>query len=148
MLSFNNIWKWKIKGKSISDAEIGWCIENNRTSAVKLVCADDFCFNYFVVGNFDSLHREEAIRIFLLTRDLVDEVSDLQCWANTRILNQRSIWIFKWIFVSPLSKNQWATKLLFLTTKCLWCLRSFYPLHRPSASLHSPVQSEYGQKYS
>ena len=141
----NNIWKWEIKRKLISDAEVSSCFENNWIGVVKLVSADDFCFNDFVVDNFDSLHRVEAIRICFVTGDLVDVVANLQCWANLRILNQRSIWVFKWNFVSPLLDNQEVTKHLLLKAKCLWWIQiSFDRIHRPSASLHSPVQSEYG----
>ena len=63
--------------KLISDAEIGGRFEDNWIAAPKLVSADDFCFNDFVVDNFDSLHRIEPFWICFVTRDLVDVVSDL-----------------------------------------------------------------------
>ena len=141
----NHSWQSEMNEKLILYAEIGRCFENDWTPAVKLVSADDFFFDDFVVDNFDSFNRIEPIWICFNSRDLVDVVTDLQCGAIATILNQRSIWIFKWIFVSPLLDNQEVTKHLLSTAKCLWCIqKSLDPVHRPSALLHSPVQSEYG----
>ena len=64
--------------KLILGAEVGRYFEDDWIPGLKFVSTDDFCFDDFVVDNFDSLDREEAIRIFFPTRDLVDVVSDLQ----------------------------------------------------------------------